>query len=123
MSNACSDKLYYKIGEVAQVVGVKASVLRFWESEFEFLRPEKSSTGQRLYTAKEVTLLHEVKRLLYSEKFTIEGVKKKISRHGRIRGGAMVSNQDSEAVYYGLLKDIKSELLALRSQLREIFGA
>ncbi len=122
MSEGFSDKLYYKIGEVAQLVGVKASVLRFWESEFEFLRPEKSSTGQRLYTKKEVTLLQEVKRLLYTEKFTIEGVRKRINRHGKIRGDE-VSHQDSESRYYGLLKDIKAELLALRCQLQKGFGA
>lgn len=110
------DKLYYKIGEVAKLLGVKSSVLRFWESEFEFLRPEKSSTGQRLYTVKEVTLLKEVKRLLYTEKFTIEGVKKRINRHGKIRG-EKVSDQASDSVCYGLLKDIKQELLALRCRL------
>lgn len=116
MNAGFSDKLYYKIGEVAKLVGVKSSVLRFWESEFEFLKPEKSSTGQRLYTIKEVTLLQEVKRLLYTEKFTIEGVRKRINRHGKIRDEE-VSHQASDADYFGLLKDIKEELLALRCRL------
>lgn len=116
MNAGFSDKLYYKIGEVSRLLNVNASVLRFWESEFEFLRPEKSGSGQRLYTAREVTLLQEVKRLLYTEKFTIEGVRKRINSRGTIRGET-VSHQASDTGYYGLLKDIKRELLALRCRL------
>jgi DNA-binding transcriptional MerR regulator len=116
MNAGFSDKLYYKIGEVAKVVGVKSSVLRFWESEFEFLKPEKSSTGQRLYTAREVTLLQEVKRLLYTEKFTIEGVRKRINRYGKLLE-KQVSRKTSDFDCFALLKEIKAELLALRCRL------
>ena len=70
-----NEKVYYKIGEVAEVAGVRTSVLRFWESEFSFLNPVKSSSGQRLYSKEEVDLVLQVKQLLYEEKFTIEGVK------------------------------------------------
>jgi DNA-binding transcriptional MerR regulator len=110
------DKLYYKIGEVAQLVGVRTSVLRFWETEFVFLRPEKSSTGQRLYTKKEVALIQEVKRLLYTEKFTLEGVKKRISHRGKL----LVNENPLQPPVVepsALLKEIKTELLALRCQL------
>jgi DNA-binding transcriptional MerR regulator len=107
------NKLYYKIGEVAQLVGVRTSVLRFWESEFVFLRPEKSSTGQRLYTQKEVALIQEVKRLLYSEKFTLEGVKQRISPRGKL----LIDGNTAGAEPAALLKEIKTELLALRCQL------
>lgn len=110
------DKLYYKIGEVAQLVGVRTSVLRFWETEFVFLRPEKSSTGQRLYTKKEVDLLQEVKRLLYTEKFTIEGVKKRISPRGKLLADE-IPHQVPNGEPAALLKEIKTELLALRCQL------
>ena len=111
-----TDKLYYKIGEVAQLVGVRTSVLRFWETEFVFLRPEKSSTGQRLYTQKEVALIQEVKRLLYTDKYTIEGVKKQITPRGKLH---MVERQPqvSEVEPTVLLKEIKTDLLALRCQL------
>ncbi|MEZ5402597.1 MAG: MerR family transcriptional regulator [Bryobacteraceae bacterium] len=69
------DKLYFRIGEAAQLVGVEPYVLRFWETEFPQLHPKKSGTGHRLYRRKEVELLLEVKRLLYEKKFTIEGAK------------------------------------------------
>lgn len=72
-------KLYYKIGEVCELTGLKPSVLRFWEKEFRQLRPIKSSGGQRLYTEKNVELAKRLKIMLYEEKFTIEGVKKKLS--------------------------------------------
>jgi DNA-binding transcriptional MerR regulator len=110
------DKLYFKIGEVAQLVGVRTSVLRFWETEFVFLKPEKSSTGQRLYNQKEVALIQEVKRLLYTEKFTLEGVKKRISPRGKLLADEH-PHHASDPEPAALLKEIKSELLALRCQL------
>ena len=110
------DKLYYKIGEVAQLADVRTSVLRFWESEFIFLNPEKSSTGPRLYTKKEVELIFEIKRLLYTDKFTIEGVKKRISPRGKITI-AEETPQLISSVHTGLLREIKTELLAIRGQL------
>lgn len=116
MNAELPDKLYYKIGEVAQLAGVKTSVLRFWESEFEFLRPEKSSSGQRLYTKKEVELILEVKRLLYAEKFTIVGVKQRISPRGRILVNAEPVTPASTD-HAGLLNEIRKDLLALRCQL------
>jgi len=110
------DKLYYKIGEVALMAGVKTSVLRFWETEFEFLRPEKSSKGQRLYSKSEIELIMQVRRLLYDEKFTIEGVKKRISAKGRL-----VSSEDllppQVVDYSGLLKEVRLELQELRKRM------
>ncbi|MFN7921543.1 MAG: MerR family transcriptional regulator [Bryobacteraceae bacterium] len=69
------DKLYFRIGEVASLVGVEPYVLRFWESEFPQLAPRKSGTGHRLYRRKEVEMVLEVKRLLYDRRFTIEGAR------------------------------------------------
>ncbi|MGD9808618.1 MAG: MerR family transcriptional regulator [Deferribacterales bacterium] len=90
-------KLYYKIGEVCDITGLKPSVLRFWEKEFRQLRPNKSSGGQRLYTDKHIELAKKLKVMLYDEKFTIEGVKKKLS--------------ETEDYETGLTKEqIKSEL-------------
>lgn len=116
MSALLPAKLYYKIGEVAQLADVKTSVLRFWESEFDFLKPEKSSTGQRLYTKKEVELILEVKRLLYTERFTIIGVKQRISPRGKILTDE-VSPPTHNAEHLGLLREIRMDLLALRCQL------
>lgn len=111
------DKLYYKIGEVALMAGVKTSVLRFWETEFEFLRPEKSTKGQRLYSKNEVELVLQVRRLLYDEKFTIEGVKKRISPKGRLINSDDFLPPIQVVDYSGLLKEIRSELQELKKRL------
>ena len=111
------DKLFYKIGEVAQMAGVRTSVLRFWESEFEFLKPEKSTTGQRLYSKREVDLILHVRRLLYDEKFTIEGVKKRITPKGRIISGNDLVVSPPPEKHILLLRDIRDELLLLRNQM------
>lgn len=116
MNTSFPDKLYYKIGEVAHLLGVRTSVLRFWETEFSFLKPDKSSTGQRLYTKKEVEILQEVKRLLYTEKYTLEGVKKRLSGRGK-HHAKMDSPQDAIQDQSSLLKEIKADLMALRCQL------
>jgi DNA-binding transcriptional MerR regulator len=73
---AIPDKLFFRIGEVAQLVGVEAYVLRYWESEFPGLSPRKSSSGQRMFRRKDVELLLNIKHLLYDRKFTIEGARK-----------------------------------------------
>jgi DNA-binding transcriptional MerR regulator len=70
------NKLYFRIGEVAKLAGIKPYVLRFWESEFPGLGPKKSGTGHRLYRRKDVELVLEIKRLLYEKRFTIEGARK-----------------------------------------------
>ena len=70
------DKLYFRIGDVARLAGIKPYVLRFWETEFPGLGPKKSGTGQRLYRRKDVELVLEIKRLLYDQRFTIEGARK-----------------------------------------------
>lgn len=72
------DKLYFKIGEVAKITGVKAYVLRYWESEFRLIRPAKSRAGQRLYQRKDIEVLLQIRRLLYDEKYTIPGAKKQL---------------------------------------------
>lgn len=70
------DKLFFRIGEVSQLVGVEPYVLRYWESEFPPLAPRKSDTGHRMFRRKDVELLLQIKHLLYEKKFTIEGARK-----------------------------------------------
>ena len=70
------DKLYFRIGDVARLAGIKPYVLRFWETEFPGLGPKKSGTGHRLYRRKDVETVLEIKRLLYEQRFTIEGARK-----------------------------------------------
>jgi DNA-binding transcriptional MerR regulator len=70
------DKLYYRIGEVSRIVGVEPHVLRYWESEFPFLKPSRVVSKQRLYKRKDVEMLLRIKELLHEEKYTIAGAKK-----------------------------------------------
>ena len=77
------DKLYFRIGEVSRISGVKPHVLRYWETEFNAISPKKSGTGHRLYRRKDVELILEIKRLLYEQRFTIEGARKHLGRRPR----------------------------------------
>jgi DNA-binding transcriptional MerR regulator len=71
-------KLYYSIGEVAEMVGIKPHVLRYWESEFSILSPSKNRAGNRIYKDKDVLIVRFIKDLLYNKKFTVEGAKQKL---------------------------------------------
>jgi DNA-binding transcriptional MerR regulator len=75
-------KLYFRIGEVAGLVGVEPHVLRYWEREFRSIRPTKSAKGQRVYSRRDVENLMRVRELLYAEGFTIAGAKKKLQKTG-----------------------------------------
>jgi len=75
---AIPDKIYFKIGEVARLTGVKPYVLRYWETEFHAIQPVKSQSRQRLYRKRDVELLLKIKDLLYRQRFTIEGARKRI---------------------------------------------
>src|SRR4030081_554702 len=77
------DKLYFRIGDVARLAGIKPYVLRFWETEFPGLGPKKSGTGHRLYRRKDVELVLEIKRLLYEKRYTIEGARKFLDTRGK----------------------------------------
>ena len=76
-SAAVGEKLFYKIGEVSRLTGLPAYVLRFWESEFGFLRPQKTRGRQRKYTPKDIETLLQIKRMRYEQGFTIEGLKRR----------------------------------------------
>ncbi len=80
---AIPDKLFFKIGEVAEIATVEQHVLRYWEDEFNVLKPGKNRAGQRLYQKKDVDLVLDIKRLLYEEKYTIAGAKKKLKENKR----------------------------------------
>jgi DNA-binding transcriptional MerR regulator len=82
MSASLPPKLYFRIGEVAGLVGVEPHVLRYWEREFRTIRPQKSAKGQRVYSRKDVENLIRVKDLLYSQGFTIAGARKKLKSAG-----------------------------------------
>ena len=74
-------KMYYSISEVSEMTGVKAHVLRYWETEFPTLRPKKNRAGNRNYRPKEIKAILVIRDLLYKEKFTISGARKKLQEH------------------------------------------
>src|SRR5580765_3752059 len=77
------EKIYFKIGEVCDLVGVQAHVLRYWETEFSVLSPQKNKSGQRSYRRRDVEIALRIKQLLYNEMFTIAGARKKIQSEHR----------------------------------------
>ena len=77
------DKLFFKIGEVCELVGVQAHVLRYWETEFSMLQPRKNRSGQRTYRRRDVEMARRIRQLLYDEGFTIAGARKRIAAEGR----------------------------------------
>lgn len=79
--NLIPDKLFYKIGEVSRIADIEPYVLRYWETEFPFLKPRKNKSGQRVYVKKDLELVLEIKRLLYQERYTIEGVRKRFGEN------------------------------------------
>ena len=86
-SVAIPEKLFFKIGEVCELAGVQAHVLRYWETEFPMLAPQKNRAGQRTYRRRDVEMALRIKELLYDEQYTIAGAKKKLANE--IRGGSI----------------------------------
>ena len=105
------DKLYFRIGEVAELASVNPSVLRYWETEFDLLAPVKSRSGQRLYAKKDVELILEIKKLLYSEKLTIAGARKRIAE----KRNRLSCENDADRV--ALIREVKEELRRFRDSL------
>jgi DNA-binding transcriptional MerR regulator len=103
-------KMYLRIGEVARLLEVKPHVIRFWESEFKSLRPRKSSTGQRVFSRRDVERLTMIKHLLYSQGFTIDGAR----RHLRARGFEPDEEREAENARSTVLRE---SLLAVRARL------
>jgi DNA-binding transcriptional MerR regulator len=119
------DRLYFKIGDVARICGVKTYVLRFWETQFPQLKPNKSGTGQRLYRRRDVELALEIKRLVHGEGYTLVGARQVLEEGNRHHGpqrdpqpslpqpdGAQGTPQNSVAATIG----------HARAELREIAG-
>ena len=87
------EKIYFKIGEVCELVGVQAHVLRYWETEFPMLSPQKNNSGQRSYRRRDVEIALRIKELLYKEMFTIAGAKKKLQAEQREGSKAKAARQ------------------------------
>jgi DNA-binding transcriptional MerR regulator len=136
-----SDKLYYRIGEVSKLTGVKAHVLRYWETEFRWMTPPKSRSKQRLYRSRDIEFVWLLKRLLWDERYTIAGARQRIQELGVDRALALLQQkpgaQDRGAAsamsgeaasslapadwssFRAALDGMQSELLSVQGVLRE----
>ena len=94
---AIPEKLFFKIGEVCELAGVQAHVLRYWESEFTMLAPQKNRAGQRVYRKRDVEIALRIKELLYEDQYTIAGAKKRLANDLRAGGKLKIlSSEDGE---------------------------
>ncbi len=109
------DKLYFKIGEVSKITGVEPYILRYWESEFKLVKPYRTKSNQRLYRKKDVEAVLKIKKMLYEDKFTIAGAKRKLK--DPTTDEKQLSLDFSQQKYQELIKDIKQELKDLRQML------
>lgn len=118
------DRLFFSIGDVSELAGVETHVLRFWESKFPALSPQKTSNGRRRYRRKDVRTAIEIKRLLYDEKYTIAGARKALrERAGKQRAAAPQSERPAapaeRKIDGGALAEIKKELRAILELLQD----
>ncbi len=111
-----SERLYYRIGEVSQITGLKPHVLRYWESEFRVIKPYKAGSPQRLYRKKDLDVILKIKKLLYEEGFTIAGAKKKIRDVERDESRSL----RLKAVDYGSEGEERKLLSLIREELQGI---
>ena len=112
------DKLYFKIGEVSELLGVEPYVLRYWESEFPGLSPKKSGTGHRLYRRKDVELLLRIKHLLYEKRFTIEGARQSLQAEAKGPKPKAVKRMQTNLFAEDPLPSIRRELADILQLLK-----
>jgi DNA-binding transcriptional MerR regulator len=112
------EKRLYKIGEVCKMADVQPYVLRYWETEFPPLAPNKSGGGQRLYTQREIDVILRIKQLLYSEGFTIAGAKKKLDTELSGAPVPVSSPAPAEKNKSAVLETVKRELTAILKMLK-----
>jgi DNA-binding transcriptional MerR regulator len=115
---ARTGRLYWSISEVAELTGVKAHVLRYWETEFPALKPRKNSAGNRHYRERDIQLILAIRHLLYEEHFTIKGARQKLAETRKVRD--LVDQLEipfARADQRQALKEIREELKALRQEI------
>ena len=124
MKTAFPEKIFYKIGEVSQILGVKPHVLRYWESQFEAVRPRKTRSGQRLYRRQDVALLETVRNLLHEQGFTIAGARRKLAgeSNGTEEKQQTGPSTDKEAALGQELERRKKVIEELRQQVEDLMS-
>lgn len=115
MSEPIVKKAYYSIGEVCELTGLKPHVLRYWETQFDVLRPSKNRAGNRVYRPKDVELILLVKNLLYEQKYTIEGANQKLLG---LRKEGDLEEEQQEVLGPSFLSSMKKDLEELLNILR-----
>lgn len=114
MNEPIAKKVYYSIGEVCDLTGLKPHVLRYWETQFDVLNPTKNRAGNRVYRSKEIELILLVKHLLYDEKYTIEGANQKLLD---MRSDGDLESSRKDIVEPEFVAGLKAELEELRRVL------
>ena len=113
-------KLYYSIGEVSKITDLKQYVLRYWETEFKQLNPNKNTAGNRTYRQKDIDTILEIKNLLYKEKFTIEGARKMLSLPSKVV--KVVTKTEKKVITTGVnkktLEKIRNDLKSILDDLQ-----
>ena len=122
MASEIPDKLYFKIGEVCKITGVEPYILLYWESEFKLIKPYRTKSNQRLYRKKDVEAVLKIRKMLYEQKFTIAGAKKKL-KEGAPQPEAKTQMQLSlnlpDQRYTAAIKEIRRELTQLSHMLHK----
>ena len=103
------EKIYYSIGEVSKIIGISTSKIRFWEKEFDSIKPKKNKKGNRIFNKKELNKLKLIHHLLKEKKYTIDGAKKKMRKHPE--------KTETHQKVIENLKKIKAELIEIRKNL------
>jgi DNA-binding transcriptional MerR regulator len=109
-------KPFFKIGEVAKLVGLKPHVIRYWETEFPSLAPRKSPSGQRIYVKADIEAIVEIKTLLYNERYTISGAKQMLARQKESTAESPPETETARVQALASLKECVCELLKLLEQ-------
>ena len=121
LADLFATKPFLKIGEVAKLLGVRPHVLRYWESEFPSLKPKKNPSGQRIYAKADIEAIVEIQNLLYNQRYTISGAKRRLA--GQEEGGHVVAQSLTEKDFSQAVKHLKKdihELLALLQRAPEL---
>ncbi len=111
------EKLFYRIGEVSALTGIQPYVLRYWESEFKLLRPKKNRGGQRVYRRQDLELVQRIKQLLYEERLTLEGAKKRLRQEIRGQGQQLELNMQGGR-WNEVLRRVRGRLEGMRQILK-----
>jgi DNA-binding transcriptional MerR regulator len=107
-------RTYYSIGEVCSMIGVKPHVLRYWESQFDELRPNKNRSGNRVYQSGEIELIALIHRLVHEERYTVEGARKRL---GELQEAGQTQGQSAEALQGVFLRSLQADLQEIHDLL------